>query len=267
MKRQTATYMMVLLACSLAINNLFAGTTGKLAGLVVDKETGEGLAGVNVYFEGTSIGAATDVDGYYTIINIPPGTYTLSVSMIGYRLVTVEGIKIQSDRTTTQNVSLVQEAMETDAVVIVAERPLIERDRTSTAAYVDAEAIKLMPVQEIKDVIQLQAGVITGAGGELHIRGGREREISYMIDGVSVNNAFSQSGGSNVTIENSFIEELQVITGTFNAEYGSAQSGIINVVTKRPESEFSGQVEMFVGDYLSNKTDRFIGVSDFDPLG
>jgi outer membrane receptor protein involved in Fe transport len=265
-KRSILSYIGTLLII-LVTDITFAGTTGKVAGLVTDNESGEALAGVNVYLEGTSLGAATDLEGYYQIINVPPGSYSLTVSMIGYRSVTVEGIKVQTDRTTTQNINLTTETLETETVVVVADRPLVERDRTNTAAYVNSETIELMPVQDVKEVIQLQAGVITGADGQLHIRGGRSREISYMVDGVSVTNGFSQDGGSNVRMENAFIEELQVITGTFNAEYGSAQSGIINVVTKSPQSEFNAQAEVFVGDYFSNKTDRFIGISDFDPLG
>jgi outer membrane receptor protein involved in Fe transport len=267
MNKRSIVFPICLLAIFLITGFAYAGTTGKVAGLVIDKATGEGLAGVNVYFNDTSLGAATDLDGYYQIINVPPGSYSLTVSIIGYGTVTVEGVKIQVDKTTTQNITLVQETLETEAVVVVADRPLVEHDRTNSAAYIDAETIKLLPVQDVKDVIQLQAGVVTGADGQLHIRGGRSREISYLVDGVSVTNVFSQSGGSNVAIENSFVEELQVITGTFNAEYGSAQSGIINVVTKRPNADFKAEVDFFVGDYLSGNTERFIGISDFDPVG
>jgi hypothetical protein len=120
-----------MLSILVSANLAFAGTTGKVAGLVIDKATGEGLAGVNIFFKNTNIGAASDLDGYYRIINVPPGTYTLSVSMIGYSSVTVEDIKIQSDRTTTQNITLASETLEMDAVVIVADRPLVEHDRTN----------------------------------------------------------------------------------------------------------------------------------------
>ncbi len=134
MDRQPVLCFICMIAIIMIVNLVFAGTTGKVAGVVVDKETGEGLAGVNVYFEDTSLGAATDVDGYYVIINIPPGTYKLSVSMIGYALHTIERVKVQVDRTSTHNVLLASETMETDVVVVVAERPLVERDRTSSAA-------------------------------------------------------------------------------------------------------------------------------------
>lgn len=245
---------------------VYAGTTGKINGRITDKKTGEGLPAVNVVVEGTNWGAATDFDGYFNIINITPGTYNIVISMIGYSQVKVEGVRVFVDRTTTQEVTLSEEIIKGEAVTIIATRPLVEMDRTNTAAYIDDETIKDLPVQEMSEIIQVQAGVVTGSGGEMHFRGGREREVAYMIDGVPVTNTFSQSGGSNVAIENSIIKELQVISGTFNAEYGSAQSGIINVITKNPAQQFHGEVQLFGGDNLSNKTDKFIAIDKFNPI-
>ena len=167
------------------------GTTGKISGRVIDSESGQGLPGVNVILVGTNTGSATDADGYYRIINISPGSHDLRYSMIGYGMVTVNGVLVNIDRTTTQNISLSTEVIEGETVVISADRPLIERDRTNTAAYVSSETINDLPVQEVSEIIQLQAGVVTGSGGELHFRGGREREVAYLIDGISVSNAFS----------------------------------------------------------------------------
>ncbi len=245
---------------------VMAGTTGKIAGRVTDKDTKEGLPGVNVLIVGTTWGAVSDPDGYFQIINVPPGTFKVTLSMIGYNQITVEDIKVNVDRTTTQNIALSSKTLQGQEVVIKAERPVIEKDRTSTASYVDAETIQDLPVQEVSEIIQLQAGVTTGSGGDIHFRGGREREVAYLIDGISVSNAFSQSGGSNVAIENSIIKELQVISGTFNAEYGSAQSAIINVVTKNAETDYHGEVQFFGGDNLSTHGDRFLGIKEINPL-
>ncbi len=253
----------LLLALQLSV---FAGTTGKISGRVIDKESGEGLPGANVIVAGTALGAATDLDGYYIIINIPPGVYKLTFSVIGYQLVNVAGIKVNVDRTTTQNVALVTEVLAGDEVVIEAERPLVEMDRTSTASYVDAETIRDLPVQEVSQIIQLQAGVVTGSGGEMHFRGGRSREVAYLVDGVPVSDVFSQGGGSTLHIENSVVQELQVISGTFNAEYGSAQSGVVNVVTKNPEERFHGELQFFSGDHVSSHTERFWGIDHINPL-
>jgi len=259
--------LLLFLLSNLVISNfLFAGTTGKIAGRVVDKETNEGLPGVNIIVVGTHLGAATDGDGYYQVINIPPGKYDLTASMIGYGTVTVQGLKVDVDRTTTQNISLSPQAIQGQTVVVKAERPVIEMDRTSTASYVDAETINELPVQEISQVIELQAGVVKGAGGEMHFRGGRSREVAYLVDGVPVSDAFSQGGGSTLHIENSVVKELQVISGTFNAEYGAAQSGVVNVVTKNPAKKFRGEIQFFSGDHISNHTERFMAIDQINPL-
>lgn len=248
------------------VSSLFAGTTGKISGRVKDKQTGMGLPGVNVVIVGTNRGAATDPDGFYQIINMPPATYTMQVFMIGYTKMTIQGVKVNVDKTTKQDMALTPEVLQGEEVTILAERPLIEQDRTNTTYYVDSETIDELPVTTMQEVVELQAGVITGADGEIHFRGGRQREVAYMIDGVPITNSYSQSGGKNVAIENSVIDELQVISGTFNAEYGSAQSGIINIITKNAKEEFHGGFQYYSGDYVSNKTDKFIGIDRINPL-
>ena len=245
---------------------LYSGTTGKIVGRIVDAESGEALIGANVLILGTNLGAAADVDGFFQIINVSPGSYDLKYSVIGYNTLVMKNVKVSVDLTTTLNVELQIGEIKFEDVVVVASRPLIEFDRTSTAAYIDTEEINQLPVQNIGEILQIQAGVVAGANGDLHFRGGREREVSYIVDGVPVSNPFSQSGGSNVRVENSMIGELQVISGTFNAEYGSAQSGIVNIVTKKPSDVFSTQVQLFAGDYFSNKSDVFIGLDKPDPL-
>ncbi len=159
-----------------------------------------------------------------------------------------------------------KQILEGEVITVEATREAVEFDRTNSTSYVSKEQIDAMPVKNVSDVIQLQAGVVKDAGGGIHIRGGRTREVAYMIDGISVTNNFSQGGGSNVRMENNFIQELQVITGTFNAEYGQAQSGIINVVTKVPENKFEFMVDAMTGGYYSTQP-QYINLDEFDPLG
>lgn len=244
---------------------LWAGTTGKISGKVTDRKTREPILGVNVIVEGTQRGAITDMDGFFQIINLPPGVYTLSARIIGYGPQRVTNVTVNVDRTTQQNIVLEQQIIEGQEVTIQAERPAIEMDRTHSAAVVTTQAVEMMPVTTLDEVVELQSGVVN-EGGELHFRGGRSREVSYLIDGVPVTNAFDQSGGNNVVVENAMIQELEVISGTFNAEYGSAQSGIVNIITKGPAKKFSGSVQIYSGDWLSAHDDVFFGIKNFNPL-
>ncbi len=265
MKRGSGICQLMILLLLTCHFNLTAGTTGKIVGKVTDKDTGEGLPGANIVIVGTVRGASTDANGNYVIINLPPGIYKLSFSFISYATTLVENLRVSVDRTTRQNMALSPEAIAGEEVTIVAQRPVVEMDRTHTSSVVSSETVDLMPVTEIEEVIELQAGVVA-TDGALHFRGGRGREVSYIIDGVPVTNAFDQSGGNNVTVENSMIEELEVISGTFNAEYGGAQSGIVNIVTKRPSRNFSGNVRVYSGEWTSKNTDVYLGVDDFNPL-
>ncbi|NNF04593.1 MAG: TonB-dependent receptor, partial [Rhodothermales bacterium] len=125
-------------------------------------------------------------------------------------------------------------------------------------SYMDAESIANLPVQEVSDLLQLQSGVAYDAAGRLHLRGGRSGEVAYLVDGIPVTNQYS--GGSKLQIENSWIQELQVISGVFNAEYGQAQSGVINIVTKTGSPDgYSGSVSTYVGSYLTGHSDMFVG--------
>lgn len=243
----------------------YSTTTGKIAGRVVDAETGQPMPGVNVVIDGTSTGAATDVDGYYFILNVSPGTYDLRASLIGYAT-TIVTVKVTAGLTTQQDFRLAQETITGDEVTIVAERSVVIMDRTNTAAVMDADLIRQLPVQSVTDLVQLQAGVVVDSRGGIHIRGGRSSEVAYLVDGISVGNQFSSSGGSLVSAEAAAIQEIQVISGTFNAEYGQAQSGVISVITKDPQNHFSGSVSAYAGDRISARDETFLGVGTVRPL-
>ena len=255
----------LLLIAFFGFSSVYAGSTGKIAGVVKDKASGEGLAGPNIEIVGTSLGAAADVNGMFVVLMIPPGRHTVRVSMLGYNTVELTDVIVNIDRVTQVEVELQEEILEGEVITVEATREAVEFDRTNSASYVSKEDIEAMPVKSVNDIIQLQAGVVSDAGGELHFRGGRSREVAYLIDGIPVTNNFSQSGGSNVKIENNFIQELQVITGTFNAEYGSAQSGVVNVVTKVPEEKFEASADVMTGGFYSPDKVQYIGIDTFDP--
>ena len=220
-----------------AQNSIFAGTTGKISGKVLDSETNEMLPGANILIEDSHMGDASDLEGDFAIINLPPGNYTLIITMMGYKKTRIENIKVRIDMTTTQDVGLQPEVIEGDEVTIVAERPLVRMDMTSALSSVSADEISNLPVQEIRDVLELQAGIVR-SGNSLHIRGGRSGEVAYWVDGVATTDVYS--GNMGINVENAAIQELQVVSGTFNAEYGQAMSGIINIITKEGSQKYNG---------------------------
>jgi outer membrane cobalamin receptor len=240
-----------------------AGQTGKIAGQVIDHSNGEILPGVNVYLEGYPFGAASDINGYYIILNVPPGKYTLISQMVGYRDMRVTGIDVEIDRTTRHDFNMQSSLLETETIVVEAEQPLIQRDLTSTATSVSAQEIAAIPVESLQDVLQIQAGIVVDANGEMHMRGGRSNEIAYMIDGVSVSDPYS--GKLAVNVNQDAIQELKVISGTFNAEYGKVMSGIVEVVTKDPTSDFNVGVNFYMGDYISSNNQVYYNIDDINP--
>ncbi|MFC2084107.1 TonB-dependent receptor domain-containing protein [Bacteroidota bacterium] len=241
--------------------SIYAGQTGKLAGTILDSDEREPVIGANVILEGTYLGAAADLDGYYYINNIPPGEYTVIVSAVGYSRTIIREVRISVDKTTKLDVNLTFEAVELGQdVVVVADKPLITRDLTSTAATVSSKEIEMMPVENIHDVIELQAGVIGG-----HFRGGRSNEVAYLIDGLPVTDAFN--GQISLEVENSSVRELEVISGTFNAEYGQAMSGIVNIVTKEGTQKFEGNATGYIGNYISADDGIYENLEGFMPNG
>ncbi|MFH1197867.1 MAG: TonB-dependent receptor [bacterium] len=237
----------------------YAGQTGKIAGHVTDKETGEAVIGANIIIDGTYLGAAADIDGYYYINNVPPGTYDITVSAVGYAKTKVSNVVVKIDKTTALDIELSSEAISLGQdVIVTAERPLITKDLTSTAATISAEEIQMLPVDNISQVINLQAGVMDG-----HFRGGRSNEVSYLVDGVPVTDVFS--GSNSVQVENSAVRELEVISGTFNAEYGQALSGIVNIVTKEGSQKYEALVMAGLGSYFSTDKDIFNNLNTIKP--
>ena len=245
--------------------HLSAGTTGKIAGRVTDANNGEGLIGVNLYMEGTAFGATTDLEGYFVILNVPPGKHLLVVQYVGYQEQRFSNLSVSIDLTTKLEVQMAEHTLELEeAIVIVGERPLLQKDVTSSQSIVSAEEIDALPVTEMNDIIQLQAGVTKDHEGKFHIRGGRTTEIGYWVNGVAVTDAYDNSNG--IEVDNSSIQELQVISGTFNAEYGNAMSGIINIVTKEGSPEYRGSIMAYADDYVSNNTDIFNHIDEYNPV-
>ncbi|MCB0281664.1 MAG: TonB-dependent receptor [Calditrichae bacterium] len=244
----------------LMIQFSLAQTTGKIAGTVFDATNDEPMVGANVLVDGTSMGASVSLDGSFFIINVPPGTYTIIIEMIGYNTYKLENLRVSVNRTAFVEAVLSPAVIEGETIVVQAEKIATKKDQTSSMRTVSSEQMEALPVESVGGVIAMQAGVVNG-----HFRGGRSNEVSYMVDGLQVDESFSGEGKT-VDLEKESIEDLEVITGTFNAEYGRAMSGVVNAVTKTGADKYEGSVTVYSGTYLTSNTDKFIGLGDVDVL-
>ena len=236
-------------------NLLVAQTTGKISGTVTDAETGEPLPGANVVVEGELIGAATDNNGRFHVINVRPGEYTVIVNVIAYKPIHVENVRVSVNRTFSLDVKMTPTVLEGETVTVTADRISFKRDQTSTIKNVSSDQIKELAIESMSAVVNMQAGVVAG-----HFRGGRSTEVTYMIDGIQVDEAFSGEYTA-VEVEPEAVQDLEIITGTFNAEYGRAMSGIVNIITKDGGNNFEGSLSSGYGNYYTRNENIFIGLT------
>ena len=250
---------------SLTTTLLIAGTTGKIAGKVTDAKTKEGIPSAAVSIVGTTLGASTDFEGNYVIVNVPPGTYSVSVSYVGYQPTRVNNVGVNVDFTTTLNIHLNESTVELNEFVVEGERnPLIRQDQTNPVVAVTAENIQSLPVTSISEIIGLQSGVAVDDDGDIHVRGGQSNEISFTLNGISVNNPYDNL--SSIGVATNAVQEVTVSTGTFSAEYGNALSGVVNYVTKEGGQKNSGSIRVLTGDYYSKDNDIFPQIQHYQPL-
>lgn len=232
-----------------------AGTTGKISGIITDKTSGEALPGANVVLEGTSFGAATDINGHYTILNVPPGLYSLKVLYVGYTTVTIQNIRVYIDQTAKADAMLEMEVIKGEEVVVVAQRTAVKPDVATSVVAVSDREIEELPVINVESIVGLQAGI----KGEFQIRGGLADEALLQVNGVTLRDPRNNSPISNIAL--SSIKEVSVERGGFNAEYGQVRSGIINVVTKEGSaSGYFGTATIRYSPYAP----KHFGISPFD---
>ncbi|HDQ00172.1 MAG TPA: TonB-dependent receptor [bacterium] len=224
MKRTKIIIWLTLLFAGYSVS-AFAGTVGILMGRVVEDGTNNPLPGANIILVGTKMGAAADSKGNFIIYNVPAGFYTVKVTMMGYSNQIIKNVQIIADHKTALNVEMLEVAIEGEEVVVTAERPLIQPDVTSSIHFISKDRINQLPVNSFAEVMELQPGVASGG----HVRGGRATEVLYLVDGIPVQEAIS--GGAAANLPKGALEEITLQTGGFNAEYGNAMSGILNITT------------------------------------
>jgi hypothetical protein len=280
----------------LASAGALAAQTGKLEGKVRD-QAGAPIQSAQVFIVGTAFSALTNAQGYYFINNIPAGTIVIRGAFIGFKKTEIEGIRILTGQTITQDIQLERSTVQLDTLVVVAgSNALVPRDEVTTKQRIDGEFTENLPVDRVGQVLQLQPGVVAENNGtQLSIRGGRTDEAAFYVDGVSVQpgnrgngfvaagttasnganssgsmNAGGASSSSGVALGTNGFEEVSVTTGAAAAQYGNAQAGIVNLTSRTGGSKFAGRLavesdELF-GSTIGMGYNRFEG-NVSGPLG
>lgn len=250
-------FLLLLLSFSIA-----AAQAGRISGKVVDKQTGEPLIGANVIVVGSSFGAATNVNGEYIINNVYPGTYSVKASFIGYQDVTIHNVVVNAGLTTRLNFELSSKEIATQEIVIVSERPLIEKTSTNAIRIVDIEQIQKIPTRDLNAIISLQPGVVQ-QNGMIFIRGSRPDETGYLVEGTDVKNVLNRRGGSLVTVIPDAIQELSVQAGGYTAEFGNANAGIVSSEFRTGTSQYKFSLRAETDNFGNYPGEKFLGTYSY----
>lgn len=246
-----------------------AGTTGKINGKVVDLQTGEPLIGANIIVVGTSFGAATDVRGEYQISYLDPGVYEVKASYLGYQTVTTSNVRVNADLTTELNFQLPSTGVSVGEVTIIAQRPLVNKSNTNAIRVTTNEEIQALPIRGIENIAALTPGVIQQEGN-LYIRGGRQDEVGYYLEGANITNPVvdglrggPQYSASQVTIPQDAVEEISVQAGGYTAAYGGANAGIIQTQLKTGTQRFKATLQYITDNWtFKNSSERYNGAQN-----
>jgi outer membrane receptor for ferrienterochelin and colicin len=225
---------------------VFAQGTGEIVGLVKDAKTNQPLGYANVVVVGTTRGAMSLDDGKFRVTAVPAGTYTVKVLMMGYKTVEQPNVVVSAGQVVDLNFTLEETVVATTQVInVVAERKVVDVTASDVRSGVTSEQIQEMPVDNVVDAIALKTGVVK-TGDELHARGGRGGEIQMQIDGVPVDDPL---GGGAVEVGMLGVQGSEFVAGGMDAEYGNAQSGVINIATKEGGPVFGGEFRYMTDDF------------------
>ena len=224
--------LFLIVACFLFVMQaVHAQMHGTIRGRVSDAKTNEGLPSVNIKIKGTYYGAATDIDGNYVISNVNPGTYILEFSIIGFKTVQRTDVQVQAGQTLVIDQPMEETVLSIgEEIVVIGDKPLFNPEVTASRRNVTSDDLEATVVRNVQDVVAQQVGVVE-TDNEVHIRGGRANENAYLLDGISVQDPLAGTGFG-LQLSKDAIKEVDVITGGYNAEYGQATSGVVNVVLK-----------------------------------
>ena len=250
-----STRALIILLLVVLPHALLAQGTGRLQGKVIDTKTNEGLPGANVVVKGTYYGGVTNIDGEVKIEKVNPGSYTVEVSLLGYKVVQFTDVKVDEGQTATITAKMEETVLSLGQdIVIVGEKPMFDIEETSSKRSINQEDIQAAAVKNVQSIVALQSGVVM-ADNEIHIRGGRTHENAYLVDGISVQDPLAGTGFG-LQLSPASIQEVEVITGGYNAEYGQATSGIVNITTREGAEKYSGSIGYKTDHWGWNKNSR-----------
>ncbi|MGB5139115.1 MAG: carboxypeptidase regulatory-like domain-containing protein, partial [Candidatus Zixiibacteriota bacterium] len=237
----------------IAAAGAFAGSTGKVRGKLTNKKDKSAVPFAVVQIDGTTMGAQADANGEFMIINVPPGIYSITAQLAGWGAVKTTNVEVRVDATAEVNFVMEESVIETEAQIVVAERDLLRVGETSDMRQITAESIKNMPVSTVADLLKVQVGVVERFG-QIHFQGGRSNEVSYVVDGVQVKDPLGGRGAVDqaMNLSNNVVEDLQIIKGGYDAEYGNATSGIVNITTKAGSAVTHAELEYLTDDFGTN---------------
>jgi hypothetical protein len=248
------------------VGSALAGTTGNIRGKITDLQTGETLSLVNILIVGSGRGGVTNDKGEFFLTGVPGGTYTVRASLLGYQVSEAKKIRIDPDETTVLDFKLASTTIEKEGITVEGARPLVDVKKTAGEQTYNKEKIEQLPnVKGVADVLGLQAGVVK-FGSQLFLRGGRANETQILIDGVVANdvgggvsatggqstneqlaqlysgNSAGGSGGA-LSVAANAIQSVSVSSSGLDAEYGNAQSGVVNITTKSGSDSYSATAQ------------------------
>ncbi len=220
----------------LATISTLSAQDGVIRGFVYEKETGEPVIFTNVYLHRTSYGAATDVNGYFTISKIPSGSYTLMVTYMGYDTIR-EQVTLSKGQIVTKKLYVSKSAFNLDEVQITAEQAEARTDTRTSVIKITPKQISRIPTiggqPDLAQYLQVLPGVVfTGdQGGQLYIRGGSPIQNKVILDGMVIYNPFHSIGLFSV-FDTDILRNADIFTGGFNSEYGGRISSVMDLTTR-----------------------------------
>lgn len=242
--------LVVVAAAALSASAMPRGTNGILEGRIIDRQSKEPLIGVNVMVQGTRYGTMSDSGGFYRVNNIRAGVYEVKFSILGYKSLLMKDVTILPDLRTRIDIELEQTSLQMEAVEVRAQRPLIQKDLGATAYSIGEMKLEKLPISSFTEALMLQPGTTM----EGNVRGGKTTEVMYLVDGLPVQDVIG--GGAGTALPRSSITGMTLHTGGFDAEYGNAMSGVVNIITRSGGNEHKLGIRAESDNWLPTEVNR-----------